>query len=205
MTTTDTAARRVDVLDAAARLLVEEGPHALSLRRVCAAVGGSTQLAYTLFGGKRGLADALYAEAFDRLARYMDDEGFEQPPPGDPERLLRIARAYRKWALGEPGFFAVVFGRPIPRFTPDPAVLAAGRVKTFDRAVAAAQGCLDAGTLAAADALTLASACWAATHGLSSLETNGVVGGGSDAIIGREHADAFAEHLIGLMIGAHRP
>ena len=60
------AVRRA-LLDAASRLLVEEGPQALSMRRVAAAAGCSTTVLYTLFGGKEGLADALYREGFARL------------------------------------------------------------------------------------------------------------------------------------------
>jgi AcrR family transcriptional regulator len=49
-----------------------------------AAAGGSTQLMYTLFGGKHSLANALYAEAHSRLARHMDDAGFLSFEPADP-------------------------------------------------------------------------------------------------------------------------
>ena len=196
-------ARRVAVLETAARLLVSEGPQALSVRRLSAAAGGSTQLIYTLFGGKGGLADALYVEAFDRLAQHMRASGFDDAEPGDPDGLLRVARAYRSWATAEPGFFAIIFGKALPDFTPDPDARAAGRAKTFGRVVAAAQACIDAGTLRAPDAFTLAGACWAACHGLASLETNGIVGS-ADGVIGREDADAFAEHLFRLMVDAHR-
>ena len=196
--------RRTAVLETAARLLITEGPQALSVRRVSAAAGGSTQMIYTLFGGKGGLADALYAEAFDRLAAQIHASGFDDVEPGDPESLIRVGRAYRRWAVSDPGFFAIIFGKAIPDFTPDPEARAAGRAKTFGRVVEAAQACMDAGTLAAPDAFTLAGTCWAATHGLASLETTGIIGS-EDGVIGREEADAFAEYLLHLMLEAHRP
>ena len=60
----ETDARRRQVVEAAARVLAEDGPHGLSLRRIAAEAGASTQIVYTLFGGKPGLADALYGEGF---------------------------------------------------------------------------------------------------------------------------------------------
>ena len=200
----DLDARRTAVLEAAARLYVEEGPHGLSMRRVSAAAGGSTQLMYTLFGGKHGLADALYTEAFDRLARHMDEAGFLDVELGDPERLVRTHRGYRSFATNEPGFFSVMFGRVAPDFRPSAEARAAGRAKTFGRAVEAAQACLDAGTLKGDSALMLAGTCWAATHGLASLEANAIVGV-DDAILDKEQADKLAARLVELILGAHQP
>jgi hypothetical protein len=42
--------------------------------------------------------------------------------------------------------------------------------------VEVAQACLDAGTLKGDSALLIAGTCWAATHGLASLEANAIVG-----------------------------
>jgi AcrR family transcriptional regulator len=200
----DLDARRTAVLEAAARLYVEDGPHGLSMRKVSAAAGGSTQLMYTLFGGKHGLADALYTEAYDRLARHMDEAGFEDVPPGDPGRLKCTQAGYRNFATKEPGFFSLMFGRVVPDFRPSAEARAAGRAKTFGRVVEAAQACLDAGTLKGDDALLLAGTCWAATHGLASLEANEVVGVG-DAILDRHQADKLAARLQELILAAHQP
>ena len=135
--------RRRPVLEAAARLLAEEGPHGLSLRRIAAEAGGSTQLVYTLFGGKPGLADALYAEGFSRLAATCRTALAACPPPGDPERLLAVGRAYRAFAQDEPAFFAVMFGKAIPDFTPTSATSGRCRADTFGSLVAEVRACLD--------------------------------------------------------------
>jgi AcrR family transcriptional regulator len=196
--------RRTAVLEAAARLYVEEGPHGLSMRKISAAAGGSTQLVYTLFGGKHGLADALYTEAFDRLAQHMDDAGFEDAELGTPARLFRTHVGYRSFATTEPGFFSLMFGRVVPDFRPSIEARTAGRAKTFGRVVEAAQACLDAGTLKGDSALMLAGTCWAATHGLASLEANAVIGV-DDAILDHEQADKLAARLVELTLGAHLP
>ena len=202
--TVDVDVRRTAVLEAAARLYVDEGPHALSMRRISTAAGGTTQLLYTLFGGKRGLADALYTEAYDRLARQMDEAGFDDFPAGDPARLESLCRAYRRFAATETGFFSLMFGRVVPDFRPSAQARKAGRAKTFGRVVTATQECIDAGTLKAENALLLAASCWAASHGLASLEANAIIGV-DDAMLDRKQADAIADNLMQLILGAHRP
>ena len=193
----DADGRRRRVLEVAARLLAEDGPQGLSLRRIAAEAGGSTQIVYTLFGGKPGLADALYAEGFRRLGAAMGTALDAAPPPGDPERLVALGRGYRAFALAEPAFFSVMFGRAIPGFTPARATRAVGRSLTLGRVVQAVQECLDAGTLVDADAEVLARTCWVTTHGLSSIEVNGM--------LMVDDPDAFAEVVLHSPLAAHRP
>jgi AcrR family transcriptional regulator len=195
--TADVDDRRRLVLEAAARVLAEDGPHGLSLRRIAADAGGSTQLVYTLFGGKQGLADALYAEGFQRLATAMRAALADAPAPGDPERLLAVGRAYRSFALAEPAFFAVMFGRAIPDFTATGSTRAHGRQCTFGQVVAEVQACLDAGTLVGGTAEDLARGCWVNVHGLASLEVAGLLGG--------EDPDAFVEQALRTPLLPHLP
>jgi AcrR family transcriptional regulator len=189
--------RRRPVVEAAARLLAEEGPHGLSLRRIAAEAGGSTQLVYTLFGGKPGLADALYAEGFGRLAAACRVALASCPPPGDPERLVALGRAYRAFAQREPAFFAVMFGKAIPDFTPTSATTGRCRANTFGSLVAEVRACLDAGTLVADSAEGLARLCWVTVHGLSALESAGM--------LRAEDPDAFVDEALRTPLLAHRP
>jgi AcrR family transcriptional regulator len=189
--------RRRAVVEAAARLLAEEGPHGLSLRRIAAEAGGSTQLVYTLFGGKGGLADALYAEGFGRLAAACREALASAPPPGDPERLMAIGRAYRAFAQAEPAFFAVMFGKAIPGFTATTATTGRCRANTFGSLVAEVQACLDAGTLRATSADELARLCWVTVHGVSALEAAGM--------LRAEDPEAFVDEALRTPLLAHRP
>ena len=189
--------RRRLVLEAAARALAEEGPHGLSLRRIAAEAGGSTQLVYTLFGGKPGLADALYAEGFGRLAAVCRAALADCPPPGDPSRLMAVGRAYRAFAQAEPAFFAVMFGKAIPDYTPTSATTGRCRANTFGSLVAEVQACLDAGTLVHDSAEQLARLCWVTVHGLAALEAAGM--------LRADDPDAFAEEALRTPLDALRP
>ena len=169
--TVDTASRREDALEVAAQLLADHGPDGLSVRRVAAAIGASTQIVYTLFGGMPGLLEALYVEGFRRLAAAMDAAEGE---PGSPDSLCQMGAAYRSFALQNSAFYDVMFGRRVPDWQPSPAARDAAH-GTFSRLVSAWQACLDAGTLQGISAEEGARLCWAAIHGATSLDLHGLL------------------------------
>lgn len=162
-------AMRRTLLDAASRLLLEEGPGALTMRRVAGAVGCSTTVLYTMFGGKEGLADALYREGFERLRRRLEAAGGDPDPLG---RLRALGRAYRASALAEPGYYGVMFQQAIPGFRPsaESLVVAGAGLEVLTQAVRAA---MEAGGLRAGDPRAVAEVLWAAVHGVVSLELAG--------------------------------
>src|SRR5579871_4976235 len=86
---------RQGMLDAATRLLSEEGPSALTVRRVAEAVNCSTTLLYSLFGGKDGLANELYLEGFERLKQEFSADPANATLTG-LARLRALARAYHQ-------------------------------------------------------------------------------------------------------------
>lgn len=163
-----TALRRT-LLDTAGRLLVEEGAQALTMRRIASEVGCSTTVLYTMFGGKDGIAEALYREGFDRFRRRLE----RVPRGGDPlERLSALGHAYRANALGEPGYYGVMFEQSIRGFKPSPEALAASH-ETLAALAAQVQRCIDAGVFRPGDAWGIAEVLWAAAHGAVSLELAG--------------------------------
>jgi AcrR family transcriptional regulator len=164
--------RRV-LLDAASRLLLEEGPRALTMRRVASEVGCSTTVLYTMFGGKDGLADALYREGFERLMRRLEGAAEADDAPEDPvARAAGLARAYRENALSERGYYGVMFGQAIPGFEPSEESLAVADA-SLGVLVEAVQDAMDAGVLVRGDAMAVAEVLWASAHGVVSLELAG--------------------------------
>lgn len=168
------AAVRRALLDAASELLVAEGPRALSMRRVAAAAGCSTTVLYTLFGGKEGLADALYQEGFARLTAAVEAAVAEvEATGGDPmAATVAAARAYRANALAERTYYGVMFGNPIPGFVPSAESLAVADA-SLAPLTAAIRDAMEAGVLVAGDPQEVAEVCWAAAHGVVSLELAG--------------------------------
>ncbi|HEV3497336.1 MAG TPA: TetR-like C-terminal domain-containing protein, partial [Actinomycetes bacterium] len=150
-------------------LLLAEGPGALTMRRVAGAVGCSTTVLYTMFGGKDGLADALYREGFERLRRRLEAAGNDPDPLG---RLRALAHAYRDNALAERGYYGVMFQQAIPGFRPsaESLAVAGASLHVLTRAVGAAMA---AQVLAPGDPQRVAEVLWAAVHGAVSLQLAG--------------------------------
>ena len=69
---------RAALTDAAARLLGEEGPAAMTTRRLATEAGTTTTAVYTHFGGKEDLVRAIVWEGFDRLTAHLS--AFAGPP-----------------------------------------------------------------------------------------------------------------------------
>ncbi|MDI9580697.1 MAG: TetR/AcrR family transcriptional regulator [Thermobispora sp.] len=160
---------RTRLMDVATRLLTEAGPESLTVRRIAAEAGCSTQVIYTMFGSKEGLAEALYLEGFEHIRRRLE----ALPKRGDPlERLTALAAAYREAALAEPGYYSLMFERAIPGFTPSERArtLARAALNIADRIIA---DCIAAGYLTPTQPRKIADALWAAAQGALSLERAG--------------------------------
>ncbi|GAA2658228.1 TetR/AcrR family transcriptional regulator [Nonomuraea recticatena] len=160
---------RAAILDAATHLLVTEGASALTVRGISAAVGCSTKVIYTLFGGKDGLVQALWLEGFARFERMLlaasDD-------PDPLVRLMECGTAYRAYALAEPDYYRVMFEGALQGFAPSSEALECSR-RTFDILTAHVAACLEAGRLRGGTAEEIADLLWMASHGATSLELSG--------------------------------
>ncbi|MER6091150.1 TetR/AcrR family transcriptional regulator [Streptomyces bluensis] len=95
------------LLDEAARVLAEEGPAALSARRLVKAVGASTMAVYTHFGSMPALVREVMREGVERFLSRVDAVA----PGTDPVReLTELCRVYQEFARAEPDVYAVMFG-----------------------------------------------------------------------------------------------
>ncbi|MFF0224514.1 TetR/AcrR family transcriptional regulator [Streptomyces sp. NPDC004629] len=99
------------LLDEAARVLAEEGPGALSARRLVRAVGASTMAVYTHFGSMPELVREVMKEGVDRFLARVREVPPAVAPDADPVReLAGLCRAYQDFARAEPHVYAVLFG-----------------------------------------------------------------------------------------------
>jgi AcrR family transcriptional regulator len=188
----DYAELRNDLIDAGGRLLADEGPTALSTRRVAQLTGMSSTAVYSLFGDKAGLIREMFLAGFERLAGAFAAVPRTADPIAD---LLALGGAFRASARANPHLYELMFGRPIPEFRPDEATLA--RIQgTFDALIAAVERCIDEGALASAPPYDVAIQLNAAAHGLSSLELRGSLGDEAEA--GAHWARTFATLIRGL-------
>jgi AcrR family transcriptional regulator len=157
------------LVDEAARLLVEQGPAGLSLRKVAAAAGVSTMPVYTLFGDKQGLLAAMHREGFRRLGDALAAAPRTDDPLAD---LVALGAAYRAAALDSPHLYGLMFGRMAPEFSPDAQGTDAADA-TYRPLVEGVARCQRAGSFAGDDPERIALHLWAVAHGMVNLELNG--------------------------------
>ena len=171
-------AQRQALLDAASEMLAHEGPGALSLRKLAKKAGASTMAVYTAFGGKDGLIEALFEEAFDRLA------DMQAAVPRDPDPMTwlgELGAAYRAFALANPAYYALMISVTMPltdhvldEGEDTPPARSISHHPAYRHLHQAVQACIDAGffreELTAGD---VADMLWAHVHGLCSLELAG--------------------------------
>jgi AcrR family transcriptional regulator len=163
---------RLALLDAAGALLLAEGTDGMTTRRMAQMAGTTTQAIYTEFGGKEGIARAMYREGFARLEARMRAVAQTSAPFFD---LLQQGRTYRESALSDPHFYDVMFGRPIPQFTPDADDLAISRI-AHDLLAADIERVIATGALIPdVRADDIAQWLWTVVHGVVSLELTGAI------------------------------
>lgn len=153
------------MLQAASTLLRDEGPEALTVRRIAAAAGCSTMGVYSRFGGKDGVVDALFREGFELLRDTLEAVETTDDPVDD---LARGARAYHDLAFAHATHYAIMFGRAVPGFEASADSLAIASA-SFEVLIGLVRRATDAGLLEG-DPVTIAAAIWSTVHGITSLD-----------------------------------
>ncbi|WP_216216981.1 TetR/AcrR family transcriptional regulator [Amycolatopsis aidingensis] len=184
---------RQSFIEIGARLLAEEGPSALSARRVAAEAGSSTMGVYTHFGGMSGLVREIVYEGFARLQEYMTSVAKTEDPVAD---MALLGHAYRHNALSNPHLYAVMFGgSSLAGFSLSEDDRQHGRY-TLSNVVECASRCVSVGRFSPLDDDLIAHQMWFATHGLVTLELG-------DYLVEPWNAEhCFEIQLVRLMIGA---
>ena len=181
------------LLEAAAQLLAEQGPAALSTRRLAAAVGSSTTAVYTHFGSMNDLVRAMAREGFARLHQRMTEVSMTDDPVAD---VVTLGCAYRSNARDNPHLYAVMFGgSSLAGFSLTDEDRQHGRY-TLEVLIGAVARCLAAGRFRAADPQLVAHQMWISLHGLVTLELGRYLVDPYDAEV------CFEAEVSSLMLGA---
>lgn len=182
----------MELIQIAARLLAEEGPEAMSTRKIATEAGTSTMAVYTHFGSMSGLVREIVHEGFGRLARHFDRIAWTDDPVAD---MALFGRAYRFTAVSGANLYSVMFGgRSLAGFELSESDRQYGRY-TMARVVECAARCIEAGRFSATDEVVAAHHMWLAMHGLVTLELG-------EYLIDPCDADrCFETQLVTLMVG----
>jgi AcrR family transcriptional regulator len=159
------------LVEEAARILGEEGPSALSVRRLAAGAGTSTMAVYTHFGAMSAVVDEVATEGFRRLIDHVDAVGITDDPVAD---LLRNAAAYRENALENRHLYGVMFGAVSVGGLGGDGADAEVSSAAFRQLVDGVRRAMAAGALRDGDAGAVAAQFWSALHGYVMLELAGM-------------------------------
>ncbi len=160
-------ALREQLISSALELLEEVGPNDLSIREVARRGGVSHAAPYRHFADKEALIAALMEEGYRDLSIRMTAAAAKHP--GDPASQLNAAGvAYVELALARPALFRLMFSRNMCDFGKFESLSRTAK-EAFEILAALVGACYQAGSFKQADPQRAVMACWALTHGLSTL------------------------------------
>ncbi|MBN1239952.1 MAG: TetR/AcrR family transcriptional regulator [Gammaproteobacteria bacterium] len=187
---------RAALLDAAERLLGENGVTGVSLRAVAKEAGVSHTAPYRHFQDKQSLLAALAEIGFARLRDAM--YGVIDAYPEDPRRqLVESAAAYVRLATSSPEMNHLMFGGALPEDAASSGTLQETAQQAFQGLLDIIGNGIRAGLYVERPPLELASTAWSLVHGLAMLVSTGKLGrrGGENADP-ETLARRMAEHLL---------
>jgi AcrR family transcriptional regulator len=162
------------LLVAAHRLLAEDGPEALTVRRIASEAGMSTMNVYSRFGGKDGVIDELYADGYRRLEAALMAVPVTDDVVAD---LWKLAEAYRSFARDNPTYYRIMFRITVPGYDPSPEAVATA-LSSLSKFVSRVSDGQRQGRIVTYadgnDAQDIAAGLWAMCHGIVSLELDHV-------------------------------
>ena len=164
------ALMRQDILDAARKLVQEEGIKGLTMRALGRAVGVTAPTLYDYFPSKEAVLDALYVQGTQILSKAMGDAIAATRPGRD--RLREIAVAYRRFAIDHPDLYFLVFGRVDALYRPGDLQLECA-INVGGQARQAVDDAMAVGEIRAADPDDVSNAIWTMAHGHVTLELSG--------------------------------
>jgi AcrR family transcriptional regulator len=175
------------LLEAAARLLSEQGRDAVTARRLAAEIGTSTMAVYTHFGSMDELVLRLWREGFARFGAALA----RAPTTADPiADWAAQGWAYRRFALENRHLYRIMFGDGIVGFRAEDPGDQAAALATFEALLGRLQRAADAGRLVIDDLELAGQVVWSTVHGHMTIELTGYFDPS-----GRDPADVYAECL----------
>jgi len=96
--------------------LAEHGAAALSLRSVTRDLGMVSSAVYRYVAGRDDLLTLLLVDAYDELADAVQAAVDAVAEHRWDRRARAATTAFRRWALGEPARYALLYGSPVPGY-----------------------------------------------------------------------------------------
>ncbi|MEC0230181.1 TetR/AcrR family transcriptional regulator [Paenibacillus alba] len=161
------------VVDAAATLLQEEGPEAVTVRKVSQKMGCSTKIIYSLFVNKEGLAQQLYLDGCKLLANEFE----ATPQAADPvQHMMNLGETFWQFGQRYSSYYKLMFGGAFADFKPDEASVH-GTVTAMRQLITVISHAQEQGLIPGHyDTESIVRIVWASLHGVIHLYMGGHLG-----------------------------
>ena len=157
------------LLEVAARIIAEEGADGLTMRTLSRQAGVSRAASYRHFPDKTALLCAVAAEGFQKLENRLKTAAKTQLENGALSRLEDMAMAYVDFAVSNPSYYRLMFGREDLMKSPTPELRASAQAafRALQKVIREWQH-QDSGSINE-KSLSLTNVLWSTVHGLSML------------------------------------
>jgi AcrR family transcriptional regulator len=160
---------KLNIIEAAASIMQEFGPEAVTIRRVSEKMECPTKIIYNLFGSKEGLAKELFMEGCKLLA-----DAFQAVPvQADLKQYLHdLGQAYWDFSRNYKSYYMVMFGGAFSEFKPEEESLQA-IVTALQQVITIITKAIEQGFISEKDPLLVVNLVWASLHGTIHLYLGG--------------------------------
>jgi AcrR family transcriptional regulator len=189
----ETEAFRARICQAAAQLFVEEGPGAVTMRRIATELGCGTMTPYRYFTSKEQIITAVRTRGLHRFSEALERA---LDTPGDGRTRSRAVRdAYIAFARGDTATYRLMF--EYPETDRDNPAYREAHARMWRTIAEHVEVLIAEGTIEA-DAPILGHQIWAALHGAVMLEIAGLLPEGYDTA-------SLHTRTVGTLFEAARP
>lgn len=108
-----------EISETARRILVEQGPEAVTLRAIAREMGMTAPALYRYYDSHSELLRHVVGDVYTELTTELQAAIARVPHDDMSGKFLSVARQFRSWALGHPREYALLFGAPIRGLDPD--------------------------------------------------------------------------------------
>ncbi|MEV6792930.1 TetR/AcrR family transcriptional regulator [Streptomyces sp. NPDC051320] len=105
------------IKDEARRQLADQGAAKLSLRAVARELGMVSSGLYRYFPSRDDLLTALIVDAYDAIGEAAESALAAAGQVRAAARWAAVCAAVRRWAIGHPHEYALIYGSPVPGYT----------------------------------------------------------------------------------------
>ncbi|HKB31652.1 MAG TPA: TetR/AcrR family transcriptional regulator [Streptosporangiaceae bacterium] len=110
------AATTEEIKQVARKILVDEGPEAVTLRAIAREMGMTAPALYRYFGSHQDLIRNVCGDIFLEIGGDIQAAIDAAAPRGIAAKFGAAAREFRQWSLGHEREFGLLFGTPVPGF-----------------------------------------------------------------------------------------